>query len=205
MIRAALIWLALACPAAATQDRWPALFDVAGVDESDVLNIRAAPSADAEIVGSLRHDARDIEVVRPNDRETWGLINTGEGTGWVSLAFLARQPGQWLGSEIEAASCGGTEPFWGLKINGPAVTWSVPGGDAVEEVSGRVVERLSADARRDVQGLMFELATGAEGVGILTLEACGDGMSDRAYGIRLDLVTGLGKTPALYSGCCSLR
>ena len=100
MIRALLLLFLLAGPAAATQDQWPALFDVSGVAPDDVLNIRAAPSASAEIIGTLAPDAAGVEVVRPDSRHGWGLVNTGEGSGWASLAFLVRRPGQWLGAEI---------------------------------------------------------------------------------------------------------
>ena len=39
------------------------MFDVTGVAANDVLNIRAAPDASAEIIGTLSPNARDIEVV----------------------------------------------------------------------------------------------------------------------------------------------
>ncbi|MEP2426619.1 MAG: SH3 domain-containing protein, partial [Tateyamaria sp.] len=86
-----------ALPAAATQDAWPALYDVSGVAENDALNIRQAPDAAAPIIGSLTPDAEGIEVIRPDDHHGWGLVNSGEGRGWVSLRYLTRQPGQWAG------------------------------------------------------------------------------------------------------------
>ncbi|MEO1155590.1 MAG: SH3 domain-containing protein, partial [Pseudomonadota bacterium] len=42
---------------------YPALFDVTGVASDDVLNIRSAPSATAEIIGTLAHNETGVEVV----------------------------------------------------------------------------------------------------------------------------------------------
>jgi hypothetical protein len=111
---AVLLWAALALPGAATQDGWPAIHDVTGVAADDVLNIRERPDASSPIVGQLAPDAT-VEVIRPNERLTWGLVNAGERTGWVSLRYLQRRPGQWDGAFPEIASCFGTEPFWSLR------------------------------------------------------------------------------------------
>ena len=203
---AALLALLWAVPALATQDRWPALFDVTGVAADDVLNIRAAPDAGAGIVGTLAPDAAGIEVIRPDDRETWGLVNTGEGTGWVSLRFLARRPGQFFGAVPDRARCLGTEPFWSLDIadgtlefsamDDPSATGRV---DAVHPSANRLGRAALSLRLTDPSG-----ATRRDGVGFLSTESCSDGMSDRAYGYRIDLVLGDRSGVAAYSGCCSL-
>lgn len=84
----ALLFSLIASAAAATFDAWPALYDVSGVASDDVLNIRAEPSADAPIIGTLAHDATNVEIIRDGENG-WGLVNTDEGTGWVSFAYLA--------------------------------------------------------------------------------------------------------------------
>lgn len=113
------VWLFLfACgPTSATTEGWPALFDVVGVSFDDVLNVRSSPDPDAEIIGDLAPSSKDVEVVRPDDTGNWGLVNSGEGTGWVSLAFLARQPGAWSGQFPDRAQCFGTEPFWSADLS----------------------------------------------------------------------------------------
>ena len=60
-----------------------------GVAANDLLNIRAAPSANAEIIGTLSPRARHIEVVGYDDTGRWAQINTGEISGWAALRFLA--------------------------------------------------------------------------------------------------------------------
>lgn len=209
MIRALVAWLLLATPLWATQDGWPALYDVAGVAADDVLNIRSAPGADADIIGTLAPDATDIEVIRDNDgRQTWGLVNSGEGTGWVSLAFMARHPGQWDGQIPDIRQCFGTEPFWSLRVDAPAVTFGAP--DRAER-EGLVSGLFGSPNRRDrfaYDGSFFPDGTGdLDFLATLRTEACSDGMSDRAFGISVDLFLSGGsdtEQTGLYSGCCSI-
>ena len=200
MIRLAALLLLLAVPAHATQDQWPALFDVSGVAADDVLNVRAAPSADAEIIGTLAHDAEGVEIVEPNDRHTWGKVNLGEGPGWVSLAYVTRRPGQWAGAQIDSASCVGMEPFWDFTFRDDAVTWTTP----EESVAGTLLERVHAIGRIGEQALTFRFEDGQDGVAILRLDQCHDSMSDREYGLSVHIVKGGTDGPALYSGCCNL-
>lgn len=207
VVVAFFLLVAAAVPALATQDGWPALYDVQGVAEDDVLNIRAEPSAGASIVGQLAHDAEAVEVIRPNPRQTWGLVNHGEGTGWVSLSYLQRRPGQWFGARPDPARCFGTEPFWALEFDASnEVEWSLAGTPPRE---GSVTAEFSSTSRRDAHGFRIGLPMGEggetrEGVGIVMQQACSDGMSSREYGLRLELMLEAQEGPALYSGCCTL-
>lgn len=190
----------LAGPAFATQDRWPALFDVTGVASNDVLNVRAAPDAGAEKIGELAPDARGVEVIAPDARQDWGQVNVNGQTGWASLHYLRRQPGQWLGSTIGNVRCFGTEPFWSMTRRGDAVSWSTP----EERPQGMVQAELASMARRDVSGLIYRLQNGVHGNLVMTLDSCSDGMSDYTYGISAALTHDLMGTPELLAGCCSL-
>ena len=202
----ALLLMLCASPLWATQDRWPALFNVTGVAADDALNVRAGPFPDSPIIGRFGPYQRDIEVVRPNDRETWGLVNIGERTGWVSLAYLARQPGQWYGSLPDRAFCGGTEPFWTLTIEDGKASFS---RFEAERQSGRVdavTRSLNHPGRHSVAGI-FERGVGgryADFLALVSNEACSDGMSDRAYGYRIDMTAGNMEGFDLWSGCCAL-
>ena len=199
MIRlAALIWAVLAVPALATQDGWPAIHDVTGVAPNDVLNIRERPDASSPVVGRLPPDAT-VEVIRPNARMTWGLVNAGERPGWVSLRFLARRPGQWDGAFPEIGACFGTEPFWSLRRDGDAITFSTP--ETSETLT--ITARSGSENRRDSFHVIAEGPTGPA-VAILQTEACSDGMSDREFGISMQLLLGLGPGARQLSGCCTL-
>lgn len=95
----------------------PALFRVSGVAANDGLNLRASASGSAERLGTLPPDAINVEVVELSANQAWGRVNTGEASGWVSMKFLAAQPGPpWYELRIPL-TCYGTEPFWHLRID----------------------------------------------------------------------------------------
>ncbi|MDF1726703.1 MAG: SH3 domain-containing protein [Sulfitobacter sp.] len=197
----ALLLILLAPAAQATQDGWPALYDVTGVAQNDVLNIRAAPSASAPIVGSLRPTAQDVEVIGPNDALTWGQVNSDGRSGWVSLRYLSRQPGQWDGSIPAIRQCFGTEPFWSFRGRpGASGTWSTP--EEEEEITlNEGTGSLNHRGRFAFRGTL-----GGDEIVLAARKAqCSDGMSDRLYGIAVDLLQlGNDGTGTLYSGCCSI-
>lgn len=193
----ALATPALATPALATQEYiLPTLFDVSGVSPGDVLNIRAEPNARAPILGTLAPGAPRIEVVE--ERGGWARINTGEGTGWVSMRYLAYRTDVWEPGALPAGfRCLGTEPFWDA---GP------DGGDLVL----RTPEDQVGD-RRPVQAVLdtgvFRHPARVVVARDMTLVAqpqiCSDGMSDRLFGLSATLVIH-GEQPRMLSGCCSI-
>ena len=196
-----LALLLAALPARATQDAWPALFDVARVAADDVLNVRSGPGARHDIVGTLAPDARGVEVIAPSDDHRWGLVNTGEGTGWVSLAFLDRLPGQYEGAIPSLARCFGTEPFWSLEIAGGQ--WRL---DRPDEPTLTARQSFAAGTINDRRAHAWGAGGPGGGMNLLTLGgACSDGMSDRAYGLSAWLsVAPAGEEAFLLTGCCSL-
>lgn len=197
MIRALLCLLLWATPTFATQDGWPALFDVAGVSENDVLNIRLKPNATSEIVGELAFDATDIEVIRPSENETWGLVNQGETAGWVSLTFLTRHPGQFDGDFPNITTCGGTEPFWSLNRQNNTATLEIfltdrpPLSQPILWEAGTVNHRYR-----------YSFATD-DMVGLISRQYCDDGMSDMEFGLELNLI--LPGEGLHLQGCCSIQ
>jgi uncharacterized membrane protein len=205
LIRAALAALALlASPVWATVDGWPALYDVVGVNSDDVLNVRAGPDASAEVIGTLEFNATRIEVIRPDDDFEWGKVNTGERAGWASLQYLVPQPGQWSGQFPPIRKCFGTEPFWAMHILGDEIRFETP----VNTANGRIHEQWTSLSRRDSHALSIRLDKmsdhGADMIGFLSQEFCSDGMSDREYGIQIEMLFRGSIDRELLSGCCSI-
>ena len=195
MIRLLAVLLAFAGPAFATTDGWPALYDVTGVASDDVLNIRTEPDAASEIIGTLAHDAVNVEVIRPNEDYTWGLVNLREFSGWVSLNYLARHPGQWDGKYPEVTTCYGTEPFWNIRLTGDVVAFS-----------GLDLDSLTAplDWKRETQNHRGRHSFRAGPmVGIFSNANCNDGMSNAEFGIEINLIRL--DQPYHYQGCCSIQ
>ncbi|MBY6066207.1 SH3 domain-containing protein [Leisingera aquaemixtae] len=208
-VAAALLWLACAALPAAAQE-FPALYSVAGVAADDVLNVRSAPSAGAEIIGSLAPDQTGVEVVLADDSGKWGLVNIGERSGWAALRFLDLEASSdWHRRQDQPLDCFGTEPFWSLSLDETPIlsTPDRPGTaftlQAREPAAGRSGKSGFYAAGQTGSGL-----SGPEPAGIfgtLTAGQCSDGMSDRTYGIAIDLLhlRGAGKMDLL-TGCCSL-
>lgn len=202
MIRALVILIALSCPANAAQENWPAVYDVSGVTADDVLNVRAAPSTDAEIIGSLQADAKAVEVIRVDSGQRWGLVNIGEGTGWVSLAYLSPRSEAGAGAFPAIRICHGTEPFWSLSLDeaGGAI-FKTPGANPQ---TGMVLSRWTSLNRPDRHGFSARIGT-TDYVGMVGQSMCNDGMSDMEYGLSMDLILdGSNSDARLLSGCCSL-
>lgn len=193
------LMLGLAGGAAGAQDL-PQLHDVQGVAADDRLNVRAAPNAGAAVLGQLAPDARGIEVVARNPEGTWGQINLGEAAGWINLRFMAAR-----GVQIDHYNlpvglfCYGTEPFWALENMGGALQFDRPDAPARDlEIWQAQDSGIPGDLRR-----MIHLAgIGGPGTAFLYPAACNDGMSDRAFGLAISLMTA--PDAPMLSGCCSL-
>jgi uncharacterized membrane protein len=199
-MKALLVAVLLLLPGLVSAQPFPALHDVAGVAADDVLNVRAGPTASAEIIGTLAPDAAGIEVIGLSDGGNWGQVNTSETSGWVSMAYMARRPGQDWGDVPEALSCFGTEPFWSFDVasDGTAHFSSPETGQ-----SYKITERLSGQGTYGKLAIIAETPF-ARATALVSTTACSDGMSDRAYGLDIGLLLDEYGQNRFYSGCCSL-
>jgi uncharacterized membrane protein len=195
MIRllAMVLWL---IPMALRAEVYPALHDVTGVDADDVLNIRAAASAGAPVIGALAPDATGVEVVAVQDG--WALVNSGDGSGYAALRFLARTDAPDWPTLTVPMTCLGTEPFWSLEID-PArseTRFQTP-EDEVPQV---------APITAAWPGLPWSQSAAValpDGIAVLSPAECSDGMSDQSFGIAADLFLN-GPDRTRLSGCCRL-
>lgn len=211
MIRLLCLLLAFASPAMASQHSWPALHIVIGIGEDDVLNVRSEPDMAGEILDTLTADTSGIEVIRANDDLTWGLVNVGERTGWVSLTYLARQTREDASAFPDIRQCFGTEPFWSLTYAQPAIRLSMPDVPPAEGFISGLFSSRSHSGRFFYNGSMNSPDAGPIDVDLsIRLGACDDGMSDRAYGIQVDMLisdndaTDGFRQSGLFSGCCTI-
>ncbi|MGR3364156.1 MAG: COG3650 family protein [Maritimibacter harenae] len=197
-MRALVLILCLLTGPAAAQEL-PALYDVRGVAQNDTLNVRSRPTVEGRILGELGPNARGVEVVQFNTAESWGQVNVNGQAGWVSMAYMARQPGQPEGEKLPTPiNCYGTEPFWSLDITEQTVTFTDQGMDAAPMTMQR--QRV-AQASWSPRG-----ALAAQGItGFLSREMCTDGMSDQNFGWRIDFLLSGNGGHFSFSGCCSLE
>lgn len=188
--------LALALPAHATPEYvLPTLFDVTGVAADDVLNIRERPDAKAPIIGRLAPDATRVEVVA--ERGGWMQVNAGERSGWVNGRYMNYRVDVWEAGRLpEGLRCLGTEPFWSLTPQGGEVVLATPEAESRMALHKVLDSGWFRDPRRALVG---------DGVtAVVTPAQCGDGMSDRAYGLQATVILGTGASAQMLSGCCTL-
>lgn len=188
-------------PATAFGQTLPALYDVDGVAVRDTLNVRTGPSTEFEIIDKLAPDAEGLEVVDLDKSGEWGLINVEEQSGWVSLQFMRRQAGQPDQGLPRAFSCYGTEPFWSFEVE-PNLSAMFEEPEQKTEIDALVV--VPSRNRTDRHALF-----GDGGDRIFTTlvghNQCFDGMSDRTYGLSIDLLVTDEAGVNVYSGCCSVE
>lgn len=192
-----LVWMS-AAPADAQAA--PPLYRVVNVDAHDTLNIRATPSPTAAILGDLPPDTRSVEVLET--RHGWGRILSGEGSGWISLAYLDVMDRPSLAGFNAPAGlqCAGTEPFWGVAIHadGSAVYHDMMtlGEDRTMVISD------ARTARGRFAPFIYHFEGEVAGMALIRPAQCSDGMSDRVYGweAMIDMRDEAGAR--LMEGCC---
>lgn len=196
-----LLALCLILPTALWAQSLPALYDVTNVQANDTLNIRQSPSVSASIIGGLTPDQTGVEVIARNDEGDWGLINTGEMAGWVSLRYLARQPGQDDDGLPRPLACSGTEPFWSFALHTDPTAqfqWI-----DTEPVLFESVFTVDSSNRTDRYAIF---ADGGDKVltSVISRARCSDGMSDNAYGLGIDILLTDESEVRFFSGCCAI-
>lgn len=195
----AMIILGATATAAQAQPM-PQLYDVHDVAADDALNIRAEPSAGAEIIGTLAHDAQNVEVVATNDAGTWGRVNSGEGSGWVNLRYMAER-----GVHIDNYNlpndlfCTGTEPFWSASNIGGALHFDTPDAPGQDMPIWIAQDSGIAD---DLRRMVHMGGNGGPATAFIYPASCNDGMSDLQFGLAISLMTA--PDAPLLSGCCTL-
>lgn len=199
MLRSFLLCLfALVALPASAQD-FPGLFHVTGVASNDVLNIRAEPSAQSAIVGALSYTQTGVEVVGLSQDRRWGLVQNGDGAGWVSMRFMTRSNNaSWQQGEV-AMTCRGTEPFWSLNLFFPTNRAEFLGPDDSFEI--RTTAPFMQTTYHPLTLATF--VNGArEGMIVIRQGVCSDGMSDQVFGLETQIYWQ--NEPTGLSGCCSL-
>lgn len=200
-MRALFLFLALALPAASFGQ--PAYYRVTGVAADDTLNVRAGPHASSADIGDLPPYAAGIEVMGTDASGKWGQIAWQEGNGWVAMRFLVPDTVQKVaGTALPAGlMCAGTEPFWSMQVSEGSATFS--------DIGGTVFSMTLQGARVAEGRADFPVQTGFSGPdaaanALVSSSACGDGMSDRTYPWRIDLLLSAGSGGRYLVGCCSL-
>ena len=181
---------------------FPALYDVTGVALDDVLNVREGTGASYPVIETLAPNDRNIEIVQLSDDGKWGLIGYPGGSGWASMRYLARQPGQDGRGFPSSLGCGGTEPFWGLVFNGQSANYDMMGED---NQSFTKVWEDTAVGMAPISYAVKLQGNGGDITAVIHRNLCNDGMSEMTYGFDIDVIFSRPSGNSYYSGCCSLN
>lgn len=189
---------ALMLPGAAFGQALPAAFMVKDVAAEDVLNIRAAPTSEAEAVGQIPPFALNVEVLETASDGTWGMVGLPEGNGWVSMRYLDPMPVEDAWAVPRPLSCLGTEPFWTISLYPRGAEFNSPD-------TGAVPMTVVAEAVAP-RGYLFTLEEGPtlQRTLMVSRETCSDGMSDRRFGFAVRMFEEAPDGNQLLGGCCTL-
>ncbi|TGD43189.1 hypothetical protein EEB11_10205 [Pseudotabrizicola sediminis] len=198
MTRGFLIVLLCLLPVQAMAQTFPASYAVTGVAANDVLNIRAEPSAKAEIAGEIGPYAMNVEVLSLSPDGKWGMVGAPEGNGWVSMSYLDLTEPEDPHIVQRPLSCFGTEPFWSVSLSPRGAEYNSPD-------TGAVPMTVTHEAVAP-QGFLLQVEEGPalNRTLVITREGCSDGMSDRAFGFSTRMFTEAPDGNATLQGCCTL-
>ena len=197
---ALLFCMLLPTMAASDSSKLPWLFDVTGVASDDMLNVRSGPGASHQKVGALSHDAKNVEIIALSANGAWGLTNILESSGWVSMRYLSAVPEDGY-NLTKVLNCFGNEPFWHSVITqGQSAVFDSQ--DGIQQFEAGLVQ--STQGRPDRFWLRGR-KVGSEFTAVIRRASCNDGMSDRMFGLDMDLMIESGGDVVFLSGCCSMQ
>ncbi len=179
----------------------PALYDVTDVASNDGLNMRQDAGASHPITTTLAPNARGVEVVQISKGGRWGLVGSTEFSGWASMRYLARQPGQDGYDLPRPLSCFGTEPFWSLRLGQSSNELDVFG--EIQQTFTTIWEGAPSNRGPYTYGLVLEESS-SNVHAVITRNLCDDGMSGRLYGFDLYAILSGSWGTRIVTGCCSL-
>lgn len=196
--------VAISAPAFATPEAiLPSRADVIGVAAADQLNIRAAPDANAAVIGTLAPDAKGFEITGFDPSGQWARVSMGEVSGWANGRFLQMQRDTWVFGKLPATlSCYGTEPFWSLQRTASGMAFTTPDQDP-RALDLRVV--MDRGIAEDPLRSLIAGDTKGRVTAVIQPQICSDGMSDRDFGLSATVILdGQGQTSRMLTGCCSV-
>ena len=181
-------------------------YNVTGVAADDYLNVREQPDVKSQIVTRIPFDGsgiRRLDGTNNVDGQLWWRIKWEGKQGWVNKRYLLlpqkKEPTTKNSDSKAALHCGGTEPFWGIKITKQALTFTPMGG---EKLNLPIVFNKTSDNNTKIAAI-YAKKQGEQVMAILQkVRSCSDGMSDIDYPYSISAVI---NNQQFYSGCCHVK
>ena len=181
----------------------PTYFRFTGVAVDDTLNVRSEPSAKGEDIGDIAPDATGIEVTTLDESGDWGRIVWEDGDGWIATRFLEVQAVDMIpGTALpQGLLCGGTEPFWSMRLSGGGATFSDFEG---EPMALGMAGAVTPEARGPFPVVVSHGSATAAAMSVIEPMDCSDGMSDRTFPWRILFLLRTADGQRYVDGCCQL-
>lgn len=194
MISLALAAVLALCACKQTAARDEISYGVIGVAATDTLAMRAAPNANANVVGAIPHDGEGIVATGGTPPGGWSEVAYQDKRGWVNARFLGLgNAGARLPALLE---CMGAEPFWRITLSPGVARADLLFAERVYDY--RLTRAASAMGRTDVW-LVKGAGPQTEMTLIVRRESCSDSMSEINYPYSsVALVPGAD----IIAGCC---
>ncbi len=176
------------------------LYAVKGVAEDDYLNVREEANAGSHIVTRIPFDGTGI--VKLETEGNWWKVKWEGKQGWVNKRYLFLPSGSAVTTKKEskaALRCGGTEPFWGIKITKKTLEYAPMDG---EKLKLPIVFNKTSENNTSIASIYAEKANNKVIAVLQKVEMCSDGMSDIDYPYAISVLI---NKEHFYSGCCHVK
>ena len=203
------VLIALAALPASTSSAGRFEFRVTGVKRPDVLNVRErvdnqATISQKKILGQIPANATGLLGSGASLKVgpvRWYEIRYKDVRGWVNGRYLEPMSRE-LDDEFDSnLFCGGTEPFWALRIEDNTAELQRPDAPPTRY---SVAVREPFQGRKDALAIRLVREDGSDISALVQhKEWCSDGMSDLEYAFEVRVV-GFSEGNNPYIGCCSL-
>lgn len=180
-------------------------YQLTGLAEGEVLNVRSGPSTEYDIIGKLKMNNDAFEILERDPEHEWGRILWQDREGWVFLEYVQQvSPDMVPASNIPIKlHCSGAEPYWDYTVTSTTeVSFKILFDDF--EANTTIESVLESANSANIPTALVATGKDLKLTAVLDPQQCQDGTTQRLFGWSIDLLVERDNNKQLYSGCCSL-
>ncbi len=174
---------------------------VIGIRSGQRLDLRQAPDESSPVVAQLQAGSKDARLTGRIEHG-WRQVEIAGRLGWAPQRHLI--PATAEDDHGQEWQCGGTEPFWGLRLIGDKLRYTNLDGNEINSL-GSLTElpgltNGEPGATKLLTSTGGRLSARIEAMSQRGGQFCSDGMSDRDYPFYIRALIGQHN----FQGCCSV-
>ncbi|MEM8572094.1 MAG: hypothetical protein AAGG56_14485 [Pseudomonadota bacterium] len=198
------VFSAIFVPLAAFSEevRYPAIYDVNGIDPEGALIVYTYPDTTSEPLGVIPPDAKGIEVVDSEASGDWAEVNVSDGAGWVQTKYLTLVDSVWdRETAPEFLSCFGEDPIWWAQVAGEHLELSI--GTLLDH--SMEIERIdSPEGSARASRIITANNPDAQAMISFASSVCVLTSPEYEYALSVNVLFDSAEEHAMVTGCCSL-